>query len=127
MLDTSLFLAQFWGWLLVITSVMVLFRGDAFLKDMVRLIDDKGFLVTTGYLSLVIGLASLLLHNTWTSDVYVLITIFGWIALLKGIVRMTSPKSVKGMAEWFIKNAPIAKITLIVTAFLGLWLLIATR
>lgn len=125
---TPLFLAQFWGWMLVFTGGILLFRSDAFMKDMARISsEDKGFAITTGYLSLILGVGSLLTYRAWSADVMVLVTIFGWLALLKGIMRMAFPSATKMVAGYFVKNAAFGKILLVVTVFLGLWLLIATR
>lgn len=125
---TPLFLAQFWGWLLVLAGGLFLIRSDAFMKELARLTsEDKGFALSTGYMSLVIGLGSLLLYRAWSADVMVLVTIFGWLALLKGFMRMAAPSLTKSVADYFIKNTTFGKILLVITVFLGLWLLIATR
>lgn len=122
-----MFLAQFWGWLLIITGIVYLFRSDAFFKDMIRLIEDKGFAISTGFLSLVLGLATVLLHNVWEANVFVLVTIFGWIGLIKGLMRMVSPKMTVRVAKACAKQVVLMKIMLVVCVFLGLWLVIAAR
>lgn len=125
---TPLFLAQFWGWLLVLTGGIFLFRSDTFMKELARLTsEDRGFAISTGYLSLVIGLGSLLTYRAWGADVMVLVTIFGWLALIKGVLRMTFPGLTKKIAGYFVKQAVFAKMLLVLTVFLGLWLLVATR
>jgi hypothetical protein len=125
---TPIFLAQFWGWMLVITGAVLLFRSDAFLKDLSRLVsEDKGFAVSTGYLSLVMGLGSLLIYRAWSADVMVIVTIFGWLATLKGVMRLGFPGATKTVAGYFVKQPAIGKILLVVVVFLGLWLLVATR
>jgi len=125
---TPIFLAQFWGWMLLLTGGIFLFRSDAFMKELARLSsEDKGFAITTGYLSLLIGVVSLLTYRAWSADAMVLVTIFGWLALLKGILRMGFPGATKSIAGYFVKQAVFAKILLVVTAFLGLWLLVAVR
>ena len=126
-METSLFLAQFWGWLLVLTGAGVLIQSDSFLKSLDRLSDDKGFLLTSGYLALVIGLVTVLLHNVWSKDVTVLVTVFGWLSLIKGVVRLAFPKVMGMVAKWFQGQVVLTKIMLVVMVFLGLWLLVATR
>ena len=97
-MDTTLFLAQFWGWLMVILGLLFFFRKPSVLASLFRLAEDKVFVATSGYLSLILGLVTLILHNVWVKDWEVLITIFGWAALLKGMARISLPNSVHKMA-----------------------------
>jgi hypothetical protein len=75
--DAQTFFAQFWGWLTIIVALMFFIRPQA-LHDVKRLIvENRAFGLTYGYLSLFLGLTSVLLHNVWVANWHVLITIFG--------------------------------------------------
>ena len=121
-METATFLAQFWGWLMVITCVTFLFRKQT-LQDMISLSKDKGFLILTGFLALILGLVTVLLHNVWVADWPVVITIFGWVSLLKGIARMGFPEATQKMVSNFTKNPTTINVLLIVTILLGGWLI----
>ncbi|OKH83723.1 membrane protein [Mycobacterium sp. SWH-M3] len=123
-MTTQTFFALFWGWLTVIVTAMFFIRPQA-LHDVKRLIvENRAFGLTYGYLSLFLGLISVLLHNVWTMDWHVLITIFGWMALLKGIIVIAWPEISKNTKyETRIKSTRIA---LVVVSALAVWMLGAT-
>lgn len=123
-MTTQTFFALFWGWLTVIVTAMFFIRPQA-LHDVKRLIvENRAFGLTYGYLSLFLGLISVLLHNVWTMDWHVLITIFGWMALLKGIIVIAWPEISKNTKyETRIKSTRIA---LVVVGALAVWMLGAT-
>ncbi|MBN3455798.1 hypothetical protein [Mycolicibacterium sp.] len=123
-MTTQTFFALFWGWLTVIVTAMFFIRPQA-LHDVKRLIvENRAFGLTYGYLSLFLGLISVLLHNVWTMDWHVLITIFGWLALLKGIIVIAWPEISKNTKyETRIKSTRIA---LVVVGALAVWMLGAT-
>ncbi len=122
-METSIFLAQFWGWLLVIVCLIFLLRKRALLEEMFRLVEDKGLTLVSGYLALVVGLVTVILHNVWVAEWRVVITIFGWLSLIKGIVRIGFPEVPQ---KWVpvLKNKPILTQGLLVIAILlGAWLI----
>jgi hypothetical protein len=123
-MNTQTFFALFWGWLTVIVTAMFFVRPKA-LHDVKRLIvENRAFGLTYGYLSLFLGLTSVLLHNVWVLNWHVLITIFGWLALVKGIIVIAWPEISKNTKyETRIKSTRIA---LAVVAALAVWMLGAT-
>ena len=44
-----------------------------------------------GFLAMLIGIVFLNMYREWTSDVYVIATLFGWLAFLKGALYMLVP------------------------------------
>ena len=54
-------------------------------------------MVFSGLIALVIGMVFVLAHNIWVKDWPVLITIFGWLGLLKGVSLIFAPKA---MTKW---------------------------
>ncbi|MGI9531889.1 hypothetical protein [Lutimonas sp.] len=51
-------------------------------------------------LGILIGLLNILLHNVWVKDWRILITLFGWFSLLKGVSQFAFP----GFANKWIEN-----------------------
>ncbi|MCV7069115.1 hypothetical protein H7H51_31435 [Mycolicibacterium farcinogenes] len=118
------FFALFWGWLTLIVVAMFFARPQA-LHDVKHLIvENRAFGLTYGFMSLFLGLASVLLHNAWELNWHVLITIFGWLALIKGVIVIAWPEVSKNTKyETRIKTTRIA---LIIVGALAVWLLGAT-
>ena len=116
------FLAKFWGWLLVIVCLIFLLRKKS-LDDMFRLVKDKGFTLLSGYLALVLGLVTVILHNVWVADWRVVVTIFGWISLIKGTSRIAFPEAVQKVVPKFQKRPGLTQVLLLVVILLGAWLI----
>jgi len=122
-METTTFLAQFWGWLIVITCLIFLIRRKVLLDELFRLVEDKSFTLFSGYIALVIGLATVILHNVWVADWRVAITIFGWISLIKGIVRIGFPEATQKFVP-VLKDKPLLiQALLVIAILLGAWLI----
>jgi len=122
-MDITIFLAQFWGWLLVITGLIYLLRMKT-LTEMIKIAsDDKGFTLISGYLALIIGLITIVLHNVWIADWPVIITVLGWFSLLRGIIRIGFPEATQKLVMFFMGKTLLIQILLVIFLFLGAWLL----
>ena len=125
-MEISIFLAKFWGLILMIVCLIFLLRRKVLLEELFRLVEDKGFALFSGYLALILGLVTVILHNVWVADWRIVITIFGWISLIKGIVRIGFPEIPQKLVPTF-KNKPIlTQILLVIAVFLGAWLIWAS-
>lgn len=64
-METSTFLGLFWGWVTVIVSG-ILFVRPSVLRELKKLVvEDRGFGIMYGFLSIFLGLGSVILHNVW--------------------------------------------------------------
>ena len=94
MTDASIF--QILG-LAYLTIGLGMLASPRFYEEMLnKMIDNEAVLFVTGLLVLVIGYFLVAYHNIWTSGWTIIITIFGWLALLKGLMMVVIPeKSIK--------------------------------
>lgn len=121
-METVNILANFWGWFLIIPCLIYLLKRKV-LEEVLQLAENKTFLVISGYLALILGLISLSLYNRWSGDWKVIVTIFGWLSLVKGIGAIVFPEMTQKLAEKF-KNKPLfIQIWLVIGILLGVWLL----
>jgi len=100
----STFIARILGPSLVIIGIGLLLEGDVFRAMAGEFLRSPGLIYLSGILTLVAGLAILNLHHLWVRDWRVLVTIFGWLALLGGIVRILAPFSVQRLGESVIAH-----------------------
>ena len=121
-METAILLAKFWGWFLTI-SCLIFFLRRNLLEELFRLLEDKGFVILSGYLASLIGLVSIILHNFWVSNWRVIITIFGWVSLIKGITRLAFPEAPSKTAEKLRKNPALIQLLLIFGIILGVFLI----
>lgn len=119
-MDRSLLLAEFWGWYLIVFFIILMINTKR-IRQMYEYIKDEKFLFVISFIAIIIGLINIVLHNLWTSDWRIIITLFGWIALFKGIIFFSFPKLVnqKILSYWFKWFA----FLMIFLLFLGLFIL----
>ncbi len=90
-MDISIFLAKFLGlYLLIVGLVWIVRRGD-FLKSLNDFLSSKGTLFLSGFISLLFGLAIAIVHTHWGLDWKGVITLLGYLAIFKGILRIGFP------------------------------------
>lgn len=72
-----------------------------------------------GFITVILGFLIVHYHNLWGRDWTVLVTIIGWLALIKGILIIVFPKFMQRLSEPFLTER-VLKIIPYVTLFLGL-------
>ncbi|MCA9362406.1 hypothetical protein KC906_03440 [Candidatus Kaiserbacteria bacterium] len=91
-MEVSLFLAQLFGLTLVVFILIALLR-PVFLEAALRDLRPYSFpLLIAGFVGIIGGLAVILSHNVWEMSWRVIITIFGWAALAKGVMYVAFPE-----------------------------------
>ena len=120
-MEVGLFLAKAWSLYLVIISLAFLFNRKA-VKTMMSFVSNDAFLLGTGFLSLLIGILHILSYNVWEADWRGLVTLLGWMALAKGVVRLANPGFSKRMLKKFGKGdalRPWLFASLVIGLYLG--------
>ncbi|PFJ59840.1 hypothetical protein COJ02_05965 [Bacillus thuringiensis] len=121
-METSTFLGLFWGGMTVIVSG-ILFVRPSVLRDLKRLVvEDRGFGIMYGFLSIFLGLGTVILHNVWVFNWHGFLTIIAWLALLKGIYIIAYPEPFKKTD--FEVRILSTRIVLAIIGALALWMLI---
>lgn len=98
-MDISIFLAKFWGWYFILFFLLFIIYPKR-IKQMFAFAEDDKFMIILSVLGIIIGLLHILAHNLWVKDWRIIITLFGWFSLLKGISQFAFP----GFANKWIKN-----------------------
>lgn len=86
-----------------------------------KLAQNPGAIYASGFVFLMFGILILVMHHVWSSDWKIIITIIGWLTLLKGAMRVLYPKSIKNFAEKKMNDGRfiLAEIgTFIISAYL---------
>jgi glucose uptake protein GlcU len=123
-MNTAIILAQFWGWLTLIVSVIFFARPDVLREVKILMIENRAFSLSYGLLSLILGLGSVILYNRWPLSWQAVVSLFGWLALLKGVLVLAWPEiSKKPTIETRLLSTRIA---LVVVSLLGLFMIVAS-
>lgn len=122
-MEISYFFAQFWGALLLIKSLVFIFINEKSLKNIFKLNEDRTFSILSSWTALIIGLVTVILHNIWSNDWAIIITILGWLTFIQSIVRMILPLPIKNIISFLKGKMLLMRIIFIMTALLGLALI----
>jgi uncharacterized protein YjeT (DUF2065 family) len=101
-MDLSVYLAQLLGVVLVVIGLALVIRASHFQKMYNEIIKSEALLALSGMFALVLGTVVILSHNVWEPSWVVIITLFGWLGLIKGVSLLLLPKEMSGMTlKWF--------------------------
>lgn len=98
-MDISIFLARFWGSLFIVLGLASI--SAKFLGRVISYTDDKTITVSTGYITFLLGLATVVAHSIWVADWRLMVTILGWITLFKGLEKIAFPNRINKAAQKF--------------------------
>ena len=98
-MEITIFLARFWGSLFMILGALSI--GAKLLGRIIEYTEDKTITIATGYITFLLGLATVVAHNVWVWDWPVAVTILGWTTLFKGIEKIAFPGRVNKAAQFF--------------------------
>ena len=82
--NTSIFLAKFWGWYLLIFFLILTFNPKRIIQ-IIKDLKDQKFVILTAFIAIIIGLLNILFHNIWENNWTIIITLIGWSSLLLGL------------------------------------------
>ncbi len=118
-MNYSEFFAQLWGAFFLIFGILFLIRRQ--LGKTIEMTEDKAFVISTGYITFLMGLVTIILHNLWVSDWRVVITILGWMTLGKGIAKIGFPEFIHKRAQMFQHKQSWSAFFLILLGGYLLW------
>lgn len=121
-MDTSIFLARIIGSLFVLVGIGVLLNITHYRAMVGRFLNSPELYYFSGAAALVVGMAIVLHHNFWTTDWRVIITIVGWISVLKGVVRIVAPAAALRLAHGIVNSDLMLKCASIALLAVGAWL-----
>lgn len=122
-METSIFLSKLLGPYMVIVAIGLMFNLKFYQKMMEDFLKNTALIYLGGAMALIIGLVVVLFHNVWVAGWQVIITIFGWLALIKGIWLIVFPNTVGKLAQVYQKKTALLVVHLIIILVLGLFLI----
>jgi hypothetical protein len=117
----SRFIAKLFGVTGIIFVLIMLVTGGGLLERLTVALSDPGYLLNSGIMTLIIGVALVVGHNVWDGSWRVVITVIGYLSLLKGIAILAWPDSLVILAKNMIESGMIPVQMFFAGAFYG-WL-----
>lgn len=107
-MQLSLFLAKILGLFIVIVSISLFCHRNVLKSYAVEASKNIPLIYFTGVVALLLGLMLVISHNIWEWNYRGVITLFGWLILIKGLIRLFWPEALqkivkKAFDSWWMK------------------------
>ena len=118
-MELSIWLAQVIGVVYLVVALAILFNGRYYQKVYQDYFKETSGVLLGGMSAIVIGMAMVLAHNYWVASWEVILTLFGWAALLKGVLFLLLPEQMKELVKSMFKGMGMMWFVGIVALVLG--------
>jgi hypothetical protein len=119
-MPTSIYLAKLIGPTLLVIGLGMLLNRDGYRATANEFLKSRALIYIAGLLALVPGIAIVLAHNLWVYDWRLIITLFGWLALIGGVLRILAPQQVVKIGKRAAANQSYMMGASLVVTVLGL-------
>ncbi|MFD1292924.1 hypothetical protein ACFQ5N_03655 [Lutibacter holmesii] len=100
-METSQLIAKIIGCVYIAFGVGILLNGNYYKKEIPKLLENTSYLIFGGFLAIIFGAIIIENHPFWVKNWTVLITIIGWIALIKGMLLLAFPTTISSFKSLF--------------------------
>ena len=91
-MQNALWLASIFGPLLAIVGLWMLLYHENMMKVLNSIKSTPALFYMSGWMSLLIGLVIVSQYNVWMANLAVLITLLGWVLIIRGILALFIPQ-----------------------------------
>jgi hypothetical protein len=95
----SVFYAQVIGLWLFIVALGMIVHQPRFKKTWADTLSNSAVMTFSGLLALAIGLLIVISHNIWVPAWPVVVTLYGWVLIFQGVMRLFFPDAFTKMAR----------------------------
>ncbi|MGP0057959.1 MAG: hypothetical protein ACLPID_01525 [Beijerinckiaceae bacterium] len=106
-MQTSIFIAKLLGPVFVLVGIALLFRPQAFRVLLQEFIASHVLIYLAGVLGLLGGLALVLTHNVWLLDWRLIVTLIGWLTLVRSVVTIFQPQLIVSAGSKLLEHREI--------------------
>ncbi len=117
-METSILVAKILGIAYISIGLGVLFSPGHYKKLFSDFDKNPTFVYLGGIMALLAGFLIVNFHNIWIKDWVVVITVVGWLALVKGVLLLIAPKVILGMSKPLLKNLKLIGLFALVLGLL---------
>ncbi len=106
-MQTSVYLAKLIGPILLVAGLALVANAGSFRKMAQDIVRIPIFLFLFGLLDLTAGLAIVLAHNVWVADWPLIITLLGWLGIVRGVIRILLPNQLIALASRMVERTTV--------------------
>lgn len=119
-MEISLILAKIFGIYFLILALAMFVNPKGFRRMIKAVAENDAVLTLAGVLTLLIGIILVVVHNDWTVNWALPITIIAWLTLTKGAIRLFMPSVTHELTDSISNNAVHFSVALL-ALILGLY------
>lgn len=98
-MSASIFIARLLGPLFIVVGIAVPLKTQMFRAILREFAQSRALLYLAGFFGLLGGLALVLTHNLWVRDWRLIITLIGWLTIIRALVTIFQPQWIVALAE----------------------------
>jgi hypothetical protein len=119
----TLFLARLIGLFFILLALTLSSHKQESLMAFDAVVHSQDILLVTGIVALAAGLAMVIGHNVWSGGApVVLVTLIGWIVLVRGVLILLLPADVIGFVYDLVRVDRYFYVIMAIIAAIGIYL-----
>jgi len=109
-MTSSTYLALLFGTYIIAVSIPMIVNQKRLVSMMEEFIDSPPLIFLTGVLALIGGISVICFHNIWTVDWRSLVTFFGWVAAIEGVLLIVIPDPLIRFAKSTLSKSTLISV-----------------
>lgn len=118
-MDVTQFLAQAFGLYFIIAGLGLVLKKSSLKSLMARFSSDSTVVIMGGFVTLIIGVPLVLIHNVWGNSLEIIVSLIAWVVILKGITLVLMPDMTQQMVSRISNKIGVLEIVLWLMIILG--------
>ena len=123
-MQSALFIAKIIGPIYVVFGVGLVLNPKIYQRVIQEFLNAYAIRYLAGFLALVFGLLIVQVHNVWEFHWAVVITIMGWMGIIKGVLLTVFPDTMTRLSERYTRSTHLLTVQSVGICILGLFLTI---
>ena len=119
-MTTSKYIARLMGPVLLLAGIGMalglMHEAESYSSLIKEFISSRALIFVTGVLALLAGLAIVNAHNLWVPDWRVIVTVLGWLLIVRGVVNIVFPAWAQTLGDRMVAS-PAGSVTGAAIAF----------
>ena len=121
-MDTSVLIAKYLGPVMLVAGCAMVVNRTRMMAVFEDFVNSPALIFIAGFMALALGLTFVIFHNRWVADWPVIITLYGWLALVGGVLRVAFPQLAMSVGKWMLQREMLLTVSGLANILLGLFL-----
>ena len=118
-MQPAVFIARLIGPSFIALAIGIVLNGPFYTALMAEATQNPTLIYISGLIALVSGLAILNVHHSWSGGWRIIITVFGWIWVIAGLIRLILPATTAALALHIYSNPIVLLVVAAIALILG--------